>query len=189
MVGNKQVVLNNYVQGWPKEGDFRLQCTETEIESIPNGSEAVLLKNLYLACDPYMRHRMCDNHISQPGTIFKSSFTPGSVSSFSFLYALVSYVGLSHISHQLLYWGITHLLQEFGSCPPRIRVFLFKLAKSHTPLIDCVSLSWVLRNKMGLMLVDFIMNLDIYFLLQSQNLIEELRNSEHFNFYFFFYCY
>ncbi|KAJ6432393.1 hypothetical protein OIU84_019604 [Salix udensis] len=38
---------------------------------------AVLLKNLCLACDPYMRHRMSDQ-VSHPGTIIKS-YSPGSV--------------------------------------------------------------------------------------------------------------
>ncbi|KAK6244382.1 hypothetical protein QUC31_010791 [Theobroma cacao] len=130
MVGNKQVVLNNYVQGWPKEGDFRLQCTETEIESIPNGSEAVLLKNLYLACDPYMRHRMCDNHISQPGTIFKSSFTPGSV--------LVGY-GVSRVIQSTHpdfkegdhVWGLTGW-EEYTMIPNPEK--LFKITYTGVPL-------------------------------------------------------
>ncbi|XVF56364.1 hypothetical protein PTKIN_Ptkin06aG0114400 [Pterospermum kingtungense] len=43
------------------------------------GTVGVLLNNLYLACDPYMRHRMSHKHISHPGTILQSSFSPGSV--------------------------------------------------------------------------------------------------------------
>ncbi|XWS42992.1 hypothetical protein CRYUN_Cryun16bG0062000 [Craigia yunnanensis] len=79
MVRNKQVVLNKYVRGWPKDGDFRVNWSETECSSIPNGTVGVLLKNLYLACDPYMRHRMSHNHISHPGTILQNSFSPASV--------------------------------------------------------------------------------------------------------------
>ncbi|KAJ4700793.1 CoA ligase [Melia azedarach] len=74
LVANKQVILNAYVKGFPKETDFGLKSSAISF-SIPNG--AVLLKNLYLSCDPYMRHRM-SNHISHPGTIIHS-FTPGSV--------------------------------------------------------------------------------------------------------------
>ncbi|KAJ4700786.1 2-alkenal reductase (NADP(+)-dependent)-like [Melia azedarach] len=74
LVANKQVILHGYVKGFPKETDFGLKSSAISF-SIPNG--AVLLKNLYLSCDPYMRHRMSD-HISHTGTIIHS-FTPGSV--------------------------------------------------------------------------------------------------------------
>ncbi|XP_021289462.1 2-alkenal reductase (NADP(+)-dependent)-like [Herrania umbratica] len=130
MVGNKQVVLNNYVRGWPNEGDFRLQCTETEIKSIPNGSVAVLLKNLYLACDPYMRHRMSDNHISHPGTILQNSFTPDSV--------LVGY-GVSRVIQSTHpdfkegdhVWGITGW-EEYTMIPNPEK--LFKITYTDVPL-------------------------------------------------------
>ncbi|XVF30217.1 hypothetical protein REPUB_Repub16aG0038600 [Reevesia pubescens] len=79
MVRNKQVVLNKYVKGWPQEGDFRVNWSEIDC-SIPNGTAGVVVvKNLYLACDPYMRHRMSDNHVSHPGTILQNSFSPASV--------------------------------------------------------------------------------------------------------------
>ena len=73
----KQVVLKDYVRGYPKESDFELRSSDT-ICGLSNGSRAVLLKNLCLACDPYMRHRMSDQ-VSHPGTIIKS-YSPGSVS-------------------------------------------------------------------------------------------------------------
>lgn len=57
MVRNKQVILKNYVSGFPKETDMYM--TESSIElKVPKGSNGVLLKNLYLSCDPYMRPRM-----------------------------------------------------------------------------------------------------------------------------------
>ncbi|KAL7143469.1 hypothetical protein ABFS83_08G193100 [Erythranthe nasuta] len=57
MLSNKQVVLKNYIQGCPKESDFELRTTPLSTEIPHNGSKnAVLLKNLYLACDPYVCH-------------------------------------------------------------------------------------------------------------------------------------
>ncbi|XP_042030094.1 2-alkenal reductase (NADP(+)-dependent)-like [Salvia splendens] len=52
---NKQIVLSNYVKGSLRESDMSLK--ESTISSeIPNG--AVLVKNLYLSCDPYLIGRM-----------------------------------------------------------------------------------------------------------------------------------
>ncbi|KAG7623823.1 putative 2-alkenal reductase (NAD(P)(+)) [Arabidopsis thaliana] len=56
-VANKQVILRDYVTGFPKESD--LIFTDSTIDlKIPEGSKTVLVKNLYLSCDPYMRIRM-----------------------------------------------------------------------------------------------------------------------------------
>ncbi|KAL7103802.1 hypothetical protein ACP275_08G201900 [Erythranthe tilingii] len=78
MLSNKQIVLKNYIQGCPKESDFELRTTplSTEIPQNNGSKNAVLLKILYLACDPYL----C--HILRPRT--KSLFVfspviPGSV--------------------------------------------------------------------------------------------------------------
>ncbi|MQL98334.1 hypothetical protein Taro_031045, partial [Colocasia esculenta] len=55
---NKKVVLRHYVTGFPKEEDMEV-VTETIPLKVPDGSPgAVLVKNLYLSCDPYMRSRM-----------------------------------------------------------------------------------------------------------------------------------
>ncbi|KAG9446921.1 hypothetical protein H6P81_013049 [Aristolochia fimbriata] len=49
--------------------------TSTVKSKVPQGSNAVLIKNLYLSCDPYMRWRM-----SKPNPqSYSTSFTPGSV--------------------------------------------------------------------------------------------------------------
>ncbi|KAK9205578.1 hypothetical protein WN943_015846 [Citrus x changshan-huyou] len=57
LVRNKQVILKDFVSGFPKETDMYM--TESSIElKVPKGSNGVLLKNLYLSCDPYMRPRM-----------------------------------------------------------------------------------------------------------------------------------
>ncbi|XP_027906432.1 2-alkenal reductase (NADP(+)-dependent)-like [Vigna unguiculata] len=59
-VRNKQVVLKNYVVGFPKESDMDI-VEGTITLKIPEGSSDVLLKNLYLSCDPYMRFLMAKN--------------------------------------------------------------------------------------------------------------------------------
>lgn len=79
MLGNKQVVLKNYVEGYPKESDFELRKSMISSD-IPQGSRGLFVKNLYLGCDPYMRHRM-SHHISEDVPLL-ASFNPGSVSPF-----------------------------------------------------------------------------------------------------------
>ena len=53
-VRNKQVLARDYIDGNPKEEDMYLS-TGTIPLKVPEGSNAVLVKNLYLSCDPYMR--------------------------------------------------------------------------------------------------------------------------------------
>ena len=56
-VSNKRVVLKRHVTGFPTEDDMEL-LTGTSRLAVPPGSAAVMVKNLYLSCDPYMRSRM-----------------------------------------------------------------------------------------------------------------------------------
>ncbi|CAN6460342.1 unnamed protein product [Victoria cruziana] len=56
-VRNKQVVLRQYVTGFLKEEHLAVISTTIKLK-IPEGSAGVLVKNLYLSCDPYMRHPM-----------------------------------------------------------------------------------------------------------------------------------
>ncbi|KAK9288270.1 hypothetical protein L1049_016720 [Liquidambar formosana] len=74
VVSNKQVILRNYATGFPKETDLMLSTGTIHLE-VPEGSNAVLVKNLYLSCDPYMVFCMLgdDNHS------IAASVTPGSV--------------------------------------------------------------------------------------------------------------
>ena len=53
---NKQVLLANRPKGWVQETDFKI--VETDLPQL--GEEQVLVKNLYLSLDPYMRGRMND---------------------------------------------------------------------------------------------------------------------------------
>ncbi|ERN20219.1 hypothetical protein AMTRI_Chr06g178730 [Amborella trichopoda] len=56
-VSNKQIILKNYVTGFPKETDMEMVSSSIKVK-VPEGSKAVLVKNLYLSCDPYMRLKM-----------------------------------------------------------------------------------------------------------------------------------
>ncbi|XP_059447509.1 2-alkenal reductase (NADP(+)-dependent)-like [Corylus avellana] len=72
VVNNKQVILREYVSGYPKESDMYVTTGTVKLK-VPEGSNAVLVKNLYLSCDPYMRNRM------KPATeSYIGSYTQGS---------------------------------------------------------------------------------------------------------------
>ncbi|KAJ8755385.1 hypothetical protein K2173_019183 [Erythroxylum novogranatense] len=73
-VSNKQVIFKDYVTGFPKESDMYVTTTTRELAP-PQGSKAVLVKNLYLSCDPYLRGRMSNQPSNDPDF---GPFTPGS---------------------------------------------------------------------------------------------------------------
>jgi NADPH-dependent curcumin reductase CurA len=56
-VPNKRVVLKRYVTGFPTEDDMEVVAGTVRL-TLPPGSPGLLLKNLYVSCDPYMRGRM-----------------------------------------------------------------------------------------------------------------------------------
>ncbi|OIT34980.1 2-alkenal reductase (nadp(+)-dependent) [Nicotiana attenuata] len=58
---NKQVVLKQYVKEFPTEADFYVNPNSRIIPSIPDGTKAVLLKNLYLAVDADLRRRLSNS--------------------------------------------------------------------------------------------------------------------------------
>lgn len=84
---NKQVIFKNYIEGAPKETDMELKLGKNMKMEAPEGSGALVVKNLYLSCDPYMRGRMRDflgSYIPPfvPGSVICSnSFTCNLVSS------------------------------------------------------------------------------------------------------------
>ncbi|KAH7545873.1 hypothetical protein FEM48_Zijuj01G0139700 [Ziziphus jujuba var. spinosa] len=56
MVKNKQVLAKDYITGNPRESDMYLTTATTKLKLPAEEEEAaVLVKNLYLSCDPYMR--------------------------------------------------------------------------------------------------------------------------------------
>ncbi|KAJ9535083.1 hypothetical protein OSB04_un001842 [Centaurea solstitialis] len=73
-VRNKKVILKDYVNGFPKESDMLLDASSIISLSLSEASNGILVKNLYLSCDPYMRGRMSKSQGS-----YVDSFTPGSI--------------------------------------------------------------------------------------------------------------
>uniref|UniRef100_A0A453AH28 Enoyl reductase (ER) domain-containing protein n=1 Tax=Aegilops tauschii subsp. strangulata TaxID=200361 RepID=A0A453AH28_AEGTS len=73
-VSNRSVILKRHVTGFPTEDDMEL-VTATVRLAVPPGSAAVMVKNLYLSCDPYMRSRMT-NH-KEPSYV--PDYVPGEV--------------------------------------------------------------------------------------------------------------
>ena len=74
-VSNKQVVLKYYVTGFPKETDMEVVNSKITLRVPESSNDGILLKNLYLSCDPYMRSRMTKTH--HPSYV--DSFTLGKV--------------------------------------------------------------------------------------------------------------
>ena len=86
VVRNKQVILKNYASGFPQESDMCIATSTVKLE-LPEGSRAVLVKNLYLSCDPYMRILMGPQNDGS-GELFPS-YTPGSVSIYNKFYLIL----------------------------------------------------------------------------------------------------
>lgn len=72
---NKKVIFKNYITGFPKESDMETVTTDTILLKVPEESKAILVKNLYLSCDPYMRERMTKHDVP----IYVPDFVPGEV--------------------------------------------------------------------------------------------------------------
>uniref|UniRef100_A0A0E0RF88 Enoyl reductase (ER) domain-containing protein n=1 Tax=Oryza rufipogon TaxID=4529 RepID=A0A0E0RF88_ORYRU len=72
-VSNKRVILKRYVTGLLSEDDMEVVTVEAPPLDVPTGSKGVVVKNLYVSCDPYMRNRM--THHELPSYI--PDFVPG----------------------------------------------------------------------------------------------------------------
>ncbi|GJW09131.1 NADP(+)-dependent 2-alkenal reductase-like protein [Tanacetum coccineum] len=101
VINNKQVILKDYVVGFPKESDMILKTSETINLKLPEGSNGLLVKNLYLSCDPYMRGRMTKTEGS-----YVDSFTPGSPLT-GYGVAKVLESGHANFKKGDLIWGFT----------------------------------------------------------------------------------
>ncbi|PIA29586.1 hypothetical protein AQUCO_05800013v1 [Aquilegia coerulea] len=99
---NKQIVFKDYVVGYPKETDMELRSSEPSI-MVPPEEGGLLLKNLYLSCDPYMRGRMSK---PIPNASYVNSFVPGSVITG---YGVSQVIDSRHPDFQVgdLVWGFT----------------------------------------------------------------------------------
>eukprot|EP00268_Persea_americana_P064843 TRINITY_DN857_c0_g1_i8.p1 TRINITY_DN857_c0_g1~~TRINITY_DN857_c0_g1_i8.p1 ORF type:complete len:349 (-),score=70.70 TRINITY_DN857_c0_g1_i8:392-1438(-) len=124
-IPSKRIILKDYVTGFPKEDDMVLtSCTSKS--KVPEGSKAVLVKNLYLSCDPYMRARM-SKPIPQS---YATAYVPGSV---IIGYGVGKVVDSGHPDFKAgdLVWGLTGW-EEFSliSMPQQ----LIKIKDTDVPL-------------------------------------------------------
>jgi hypothetical protein len=72
VISNKQVIFKDYANGFPRESDMVVKTSTISLK-VPEGSKGIVVKNLYLSCDPYMVNRMRKGQGS-----YIDSFTPGS---------------------------------------------------------------------------------------------------------------
>ncbi|MED6157300.1 hypothetical protein PIB30_021951 [Stylosanthes scabra] len=101
-VQNKQVIFNDYVTGSPQESDFHITTSTIKLQ-VPQGSDAVLVKNLYLSCDPVMQFQMRKMEDPLSGYIY---YVPGSpINGFGVAKVLDS--GHGEFSAGDLVWGTT----------------------------------------------------------------------------------
>ncbi|KAL0341386.1 UNVERIFIED_CONTAM: 2-alkenal reductase (NADP(+)-dependent) [Sesamum radiatum] len=124
-VSNKQIVLRDYVKGFPKESDMTLKTSTVKLKVPEDCSDAILVKNLYLSCDPYMRNRM-----SKMEGSYVESFTPGSAITG---YGVARIVDSSHPNFKNgdLVWGVTGW-EEYSLI--RSTQGLFKIQHTDVPL-------------------------------------------------------
>ncbi|CAL5348137.1 unnamed protein product [Camellia sinensis] len=100
-VSNKQIILKEYVSGFPKESDMVVKTGTIRLQLPEDSKNAILVKNLYLSCDPYMRGRMRKMEDS-----YVESFTPGSpITGYGVARVLDS--GHPNFKKGDLVWGIT----------------------------------------------------------------------------------
>ncbi|XP_015870941.1 2-alkenal reductase (NADP(+)-dependent)-like [Ziziphus jujuba] len=102
-VSNKQVIMKDYVSGFPDESYMSITISTLTLPlKLPFSGNGVLLKNLYLSCDPYMINRMRKPHASS----YVDSFQPGSpISGYGVAKVLDS--GDPNFKEGDLVWGIT----------------------------------------------------------------------------------
>ncbi|XP_058184272.1 2-alkenal reductase (NADP(+)-dependent)-like [Rhododendron vialii] len=123
-VSNKQVILRDYVSGFPKESDFEFKTSKIRLEAA-QGSKSVVVKNLYLSCDPYMR--ACMRNLT--GT-YVPSFTPGSP---IIGYGVARVIDSGHPNFKKgdLVWGMTGWEEYSLITEPET---LFKIEDTDVPL-------------------------------------------------------
>ena len=87
-VRNKQVILKDFVSGFPKESDMYVSTNGTIKLNVPEGSNGVVVKNLYLSCDPYMRNLMKKPITENDDMEFIDNLKPGLVRMHHFFYII-----------------------------------------------------------------------------------------------------
>ncbi|XP_068636520.1 2-alkenal reductase (NADP(+)-dependent)-like isoform X2 [Aristolochia californica] len=127
-VTNKQIIFREFAEGLPKESDMVLTSRLMKLK-VPEGCTAVLVRNLYLSCDPFMRLRM------SPDT--ECCFPPFELGSPLAGFGVVQVVDSTHpdLEEGDLLWGIT-TWEEFSllSGPFTHAFSLFKIEDIDLPL-------------------------------------------------------
>ncbi|KAF2325583.1 hypothetical protein GH714_030798 [Hevea brasiliensis] len=126
VVSNKQVILKEYVSGLPKESDLQVTTGSIKLK-IPEGCNGILVKNLYLSCDPYIRTRMKNLQLKGAHV---DSFQPGSPISG---YGVAKVLESEHPNFKKgdLIWGITDWEEYSLITEPET---LFKIQDKDMPL-------------------------------------------------------
>ncbi|KAF0888817.1 hypothetical protein E2562_017811 [Oryza meyeriana var. granulata] len=101
VVSNRRVILKRYVTGLPSEDDMEMVTAETTL-AVPAGSAAVVVKNLYISCDPYVRRRMTRHEVPS----YVPDYVPGEVITNTGVMKVVS-SGHPDFKAGDLVWGIT----------------------------------------------------------------------------------
>ncbi|KAL3752919.1 hypothetical protein ACJRO7_000332 [Eucalyptus globulus] len=128
---NKQVIFRDFLAkgAFPKESD--MEVTESTVDvtrAVAEGSKGVLVKNLYLSCDPYMRGGM--RKLTDPAESYAASFQPGSpVTGFGVARVLES--GHRKFEKGDLVWGLTGW-EEYSLLPAPETCF--KIEHTDVPL-------------------------------------------------------
>ncbi|KAL9240721.1 hypothetical protein vseg_014907 [Gypsophila vaccaria] len=128
-VGNKQVIFKDYITGFPEETDLFVKSDNTLTLKLTEGgglNGGVLVKNLYLSVDPYMRILM-QNYDSSG--VF-SSFTPNSPLR-GFGVARILESGSPNFKKGDLVWGTT-IWEEYSVLTDTEG--LFKIEHTDVPL-------------------------------------------------------
>nr|XP_023895542.1 2-alkenal reductase (NADP(+)-dependent)-like isoform X5 [Quercus suber] len=123
---NKQVIFKDYVSGFLKESDMQVNNGTLKLK-LPEGSNGIVVKNLYLSCDPYMRSRM--TRVEGPNVF--TSYSPGSQPLTGFGVAKVLDSGHPNFKKGDLIWGTTSW-EEYSLIT--VLEGLFKIEHTDVPL-------------------------------------------------------
>ncbi|KAL4193791.1 hypothetical protein AMTRI_Chr06g178670 [Amborella trichopoda] len=134
-VANRRVVLKEYISGFPEETDMEI-VTSTMKLKVPEGSKAVLVKNLSLSCDAHMRAQMSLDGAPSAASLFE----PGSLShDFLSLHSVLSNFGVCKVLESGhpnfkkgdLVWGVTGW-EEYSLIS--MTEYLMKITNTDVPL-------------------------------------------------------
>ena len=78
-VENRFITIKEYVQGSPSESDLEVRKGSVVLK-VEEGSNDVVVKNIYVSIDPYQINRMKKLSPSQSAINFATRLVPGQVS-------------------------------------------------------------------------------------------------------------